>query len=240
MKNSATDLPPDPSAPANSSSGAIAFFDLDGTLTRTNVVSFYARFRLDHMPGILRFIWLPLFLIKVLYYVWLEKKSRVRFLEVFYQNYRGLSVQGVEAWANKKGLRMFLKQEFPQGREEALRHIREGNRVVLLTGTIMPLALAYARNLGVTDVIAMDLESRDGAYTGRLIGNPISSEEKARVVAEMGASEGVSLTDCHAYGDSISDLPVLAEVGHPVAVNPDSRLRAEAEERGWPVEQWSL
>ena len=48
----------------------------------------------------------------------------------------------------------------------------------------------------------------------------------------------VSAEDRHFYSDSINDLPLLAAVGHPHVVNPDARLAAEAEARGWPVLSW--
>jgi len=238
LKTSATGLPSDSSSSESPSSRAIAFFDLDGTMTRTNVVSFYARYRMNYVPKFMRPFWLSLFLVKVLYYVLLEKKSRMRFLPVFYRNYRGVNVQQFENWAADGGLRMFLDRQFPQATEEAHRHIREGTRVVLLTGTIMPLARPFSKQLGVEDVIAIELETRDGVYTGRLAGNSISGEEKARIIAEISASEGIPLSDCYAYGDSISDFPMLACVGHPTAVNPDSRLRAEAKRRGWSIQEW--
>ena len=37
------------------------------------------------------------------------------------------------------------------------------------------------------------------------------------------------------YSDSMNDLPLLERVNHPVATNPDARLRALAQERGWRV-----
>ena len=37
------------------------------------------------------------------------------------------------------------------------------------------------------------------------------------------------------YSDSHNDLPLLERVNHPVAVDPDPRLRAEAERRGWTL-----
>jgi phosphoserine phosphatase len=44
-----------------------------------------------------------------------------------------------------------------------------------------------------------------------------------------------SLATATFYSDSINDLPLLGAVGTPVVVDPDSRLRAEASRRGWPV-----
>jgi alcohol-forming fatty acyl-CoA reductase len=49
----------------------------------------------------------------------------------------------------------------------------------------------------------------------------------------------VELADCHAYGDSLADLPLLELVGHPHAVNPDFRLAREARRRRWAVEEWT-
>ena len=51
---------------------------------------------------------------------------------------------------------------------------------------------------------------------------------------------GVDLADCWAYADSVSDLPMLAAVGHPVAVNPDEALRKVAKERDFAIADWDL
>ena len=49
------------------------------------------------------------------------------------------------------------------------------------------------------------------------------------------AQSGHEPTDCSFYSDSIHDLPLLESVGHPVAANPDRRLRKEARRRGWDI-----
>ncbi len=51
----------------------------------------------------------------------------------------------------------------------------------------------------------------------------------------LAQAEGLDLARCSAYSDSINDLPLLSLVGHPVAVNPDSALKAEARDRGWEI-----
>jgi phosphoserine phosphatase len=57
-------------------------------------------------------------------------------------------------------------------------------------------------------------------------------------VRDRARALGVDLAASYAYGDSLSDLPMLEEVGTPVAVNPDSALRALARKRGWAIEDW--
>lgn len=60
-------------------------------------------------------------------------------------------------------------------------------------------------------------------------------EGKVQVAQEYAESQGVSLADCLFYSDSVSDLPLLSLVGHPRVVNPDSKLRREAERRNWSI-----
>ena len=58
-------------------------------------------------------------------------------------------------------------------------------------------------------------------------------------MAEFARWDGLDLAQCYAYSDSASDLPMLQAVGHPVAVNPDSRLARHARANGWPIVHFS-
>ncbi len=78
---------------------------------------------------------------------------------------------------------------------------------------------------------------RDGYYTGRLVGGVMHGPEKAKAVVEVAAERGIDLAECHAYSDSVNDLPLLEAVGHPHAVNPDHEVRRVALARGWPVHE---
>lgn len=96
---------------------------------------------------------------------------------------------------------------------------------------VQPLALA----LGMTGGIGTRSEIVDGVYTGELIGPFCYGEGKVEAIAEVARWEGLDLTQCYAYSDSASDLPMLQAVGHPVAVNPDARLERVARRNGWPI-----
>ena len=94
------------------------------------------------------------------------------------------------------------------------------------------------RYLGIEDVIATRTEvDVDGRYTGNIELYAYGSA-KAEAMAEMAASEGIDLSDSYAYSDSLTDLPMLETVGHPVAVNPDPELEKIAIERGWEVRRF--
>ena len=117
----------------------------------------------------------------------------------------------------------------------ARRHLEAGEQVWLVTATPVELATIIAGRLALTGALGTVSEVEDGRYTGRLVGEVLHGEAKAWAVRDLAAREGLDLGACSAYSDSINDLPLLSLVGHPVAVNPDSALRAEARDRGWEV-----
>jgi HAD superfamily hydrolase (TIGR01490 family) len=114
-------------------------------------------------------------------------------------------------------------------------HLEAGQRVWLVTATPVELATIIARRLGLTGALGTVAESENGIYTGHLVGDVLHGEAKAAAVRGLAEREGLDLARCSAYSDSINDLPMLSLVGRPVAVNPDSALRAEAKDRGWEV-----
>jgi HAD superfamily hydrolase (TIGR01490 family) len=114
-------------------------------------------------------------------------------------------------------------------------HLDRGQRVWLVTATPVELATIIARRLRLTGALGTVAESSDGVYTGHLVGEVLHGEAKAHAVQALAEREGLELDKCSAYSDSINDIPLLSLVGNPVAVNPDSALRAEAKARGWEV-----
>ncbi len=119
------------------------------------------------------------------------------------------------------------------------RHRAEGHRLVLTTATNRFLTAPIAVLLGIADLVATDLEvGASGEFTGRTAGIVNMREGKVARLADWLADGGLaasSLATATFYSDSINDLPLLRAVGTPVVVDPDSRLRAEALTRGWPV-----
>ena len=129
---------------------------------------------------------------------------------------------------------------FPAGVERVAWHFAQGHRVFLISGTLRPLAEVLARRLpGPVEICATDLEARGGRWTGRLSGEHMSGDAKARAIRTLAARFDLALWDSHAYGNSITDLPMLDSVGHRVAVNPSGRLRHIARREGWQSCDWA-
>ena len=126
-------------------------------------------------------------------------------------------------------------QIWPGTEALARAHLDAGERVWLVTATPVELATIIAERLGLTGALGTVAEIEDGVFTGHLCGEVLHGEAKAAAITTLAAREGLDLSRCSAYSDSINDVPMLSLVGHAVAVNPDSALRAEARRRGWEI-----
>ena len=127
---------------------------------------------------------------------------------------------------------------WPGTRALAQLHLDRGERVWLVTATPVEVADVIAARLGLTGALGTVAESRDGVYTGRLVGEILHGEAKAEAVRALARREGLDLDRCSAYSDSANDIPMLSLVGHPTAVNPDGRLRQHARRHGWAVRDY--
>ena len=117
-------------------------------------------------------------------------------------------------------------------------HRGQGDQVVIVTATNEFVTGPIARAFGVDELIAVELErDADGWFTGAIRGVPSVREGKVTRVEQWLAARGLDWADVETtfYSDSINDLPLLERVNHPVATNPDQRLRAIASQRGWRI-----
>ena len=104
-----------------------------------------------------------------------------------------------------------------------------------MTGALDITVAPLARELGVDGVIANRLEMKDGDATGKLLRPVLAGPPEARLIADDARAAGHDLSDCHAYSDSFSDVPMLSIVGHPFCINPDWKLRDLAQAYDWAV-----
>ncbi|HEY0126622.1 MAG TPA: HAD family hydrolase [Blastococcus sp.] len=117
-------------------------------------------------------------------------------------------------------------------------HRAAGREIVIVSSSGAEMVEPIGEMLGVDQVVATRMVTEAGRYTGE-IEFYVYGENKAEALRRVAAEGGYDLADCYAYSDSVTDLPMLAAVGHPTAVNPDRGLRKAALERGWPVLQFT-
>lgn len=211
-----------------------AFFDMDKTLLSESSSLLWARYLWQRgelpVPELLRILG-----------VWLRYKlNRLDMVEITRQlvgemagESEGERIAMTRRWFEEQ-LAGYVTDE---GRRRVEAHRRLRHRVVLITASPSYIAHALADALGLPsgDVLATRLEVRDGRFTGRLIEPMCYGEGKVVAAMAYARARRLDLAASYFYTDSISDLPLLRQVGYPVAVNPDRPLLERAEREGWPV-----
>lgn len=115
------------------------------------------------------------------------------------------------------------------------RHRSQNDTLMIITATNAFVTEPIAELLGIEHLIATRPEMRDGRYTGRVDGIPSFQQGKVERLQQWLEAHDASLQDSYFYSDSHNDLPLLQRVDHPVAVDPDDKLRHYAETHDWPV-----
>ncbi len=126
----------------------------------------------------------------------------------------------------------------PQAINRLRWHQESGHFVILLSGTLDLLLEPLAEHLGVCARIGTELEVEGRRLTGRIASLHPFGETKAECLSVISRIGKFDLKRSFAYGDHYADRFLLAAVGHPVATNPDPRLRKIAESRGWMTEDF--
>ena len=235
-----------------------AFFDLDGTLMVLPSLEsrFFCMLRYRKFIGIRN------------YFLWLCEAARLvprGINQIMHAN--KMYLRGVRADVGSGGtdipVCLFSEHEaeekrrrqarmpvplYPEAIECVAWHAERGHLIVIVSGTLEPLAEGVARWLeaelaerGLATkiwVCATRLEESAGSWTGQIVEEAMFGEAKARAVRRIAAEENLDLRRCFAYGDSSSDQWMLEAVGKATAVNPSSDLARIARRNEWAVLRW--
>jgi HAD superfamily hydrolase (TIGR01490 family) len=221
------------------SGGVAAFFDLDGTLVGQPSLErrFFGRLRYRGAIRVRN------------YFFWLREALRLapRGIGAILRANK-MYLRGIAADRTETGDLLPAPGFFRDGVNRIEWHARQGQAIVLVSGTLEPLAQEVSRTLEAElaarevfvaiRVCATRLEESQGRWTGRIEGDVMNGEAKARAVRAAALEMKLDLASCYAYGDSAGDQWMLALAGRPVAVNPREELARLARMRGWPVLHW--
>lgn len=212
-----------------------AFFDVDGTLVRTNIVHSFAYYAMNQ-GTIFGTAWKTAKTVATVPFLWaLDKANRKVFNELFYGFYAGQTQDRLLTLAEEL-FEDVLKPAIHPGTTRLLDETRRsGCKVVFVTGALDFTVRHLSAHLGADDLIANRMHFVDGVATGRVIPPIVEGAHKAVVIRDYCVKQRLALDRSHAFSDSFSDYPMLAVVGHPTAVNPDLRLRNVARAYEWPI-----
>jgi len=222
-----------------------AFFDLDGTLLAAPSLEWrFIEYLLerDEISGRHVGRWLARFVADFWHDLHGATVGNKRYL-------CGISEAVADEWGKSLAMEYFCGDAlafFEEPLQRIVWHGAQGHRLVIVSGTLAPLARVVARRVSTfvsqkIEVCATELEVAPGAgrsWSGRIAGEHMSGGAKLRAVMELAARCGIDLARSYAYGDGFGDVQMLEAVGHGVAVNPTRRLARAARERGWQTRVW--
>jgi putative phosphoserine phosphatase/1-acylglycerol-3-phosphate O-acyltransferase len=149
--------------------------------------------------------------------------------------FRGQKESELEAEAVRWVEGMVVDQIYPEARDLVSDHLERGHVVAVVSGATQYVVAPIARCLGIEHALYTRLEVVDGLFTGSVV-EPVCFEEgKIYWLEKFIEEQGISLAKSWFYTDSVTDLPLLDLVGHPVVTNPDHMLYRMARKRRWPV-----
>jgi HAD superfamily hydrolase (TIGR01490 family) len=211
-----------------------AFFDMDKTLIAENSASVYMKRR--YRDGKIGAVQLALAYLRY----------KLGLLDLV-ESTRGLMVplagrEVVEVWAEGQALceESIFSLVYPGAVERVRHHQTRGDLVCIVSGSMGFVVDHVAAHLDIDHAIYTRVEEKAGRLTGEVV-EPLCYERgKLYWLREFIQEHEIDLSKSWFYSDSITDLPLLEEVGHPVAVNPDPRLYRLARRRGWPIRLFDL
>jgi HAD superfamily hydrolase (TIGR01490 family) len=217
------------------SDASIAFFDLDHTLmTGANgnlVVKYMVKTRRLGVEA----IW------KAIKFTVLYRMNRLPREEVYRWTFQECGKYNIEELIQMldEAYEFYIMPRLNLEGERAIAdHRSKGRLTVIATAAGEYVSEKVRVQLGADDKIAAIAPVRDGHLTDEICRPLPFGEGKEALARAYAAKRGVDLKDCYFYSDSMADLPLLKAVGHPVAVNPQKKLKSIAMEKGWLVLLW--
>jgi HAD superfamily hydrolase (TIGR01490 family) len=213
--------------------GTGAFFDMDNTILSASSGRLYLRY-LREIGYVSWYKWIYISAQVGLYILGVTDFPRLMSRLMLHAVGTGED----EAWRLSQAwfdtmLRHFIAPGAP---ERIAWHREQGHRVVIISAATQFAVQPVAQALGLErSYLATQLEIVNGHFTGRVIEPACYGAGKVLLAGKYAAMHGLDLGESYFYTDSHHDLPLLEAVGHPVAVNPDAKLRRAAARSGWPI-----
>jgi HAD superfamily hydrolase (TIGR01490 family) len=208
----------------------LAVFDIDGTLVRGPTERLFWRYLfLRRRQGPQQLLAFALFMLRYLPTGGIQTPRKNK------AYLAGLRVEDVEALARDFVAEKLMSRLNERVLQRLKEHLRRGDIVVLMSGTLQPIARALADALHVPHVCATLTSQRNGVFLAQPPEIHPYDAAKLSLVRQMAAEFRIEMRHVTAYGDSKHDVFLLSAVGEPVAVCPDHALLEAALEHNWEI-----
>jgi len=159
----------------------------------------------------------------------------IEFCEYQFSILSNTSVEQLHSW-HEEFMVKIIEPMIVSGKPELIEpHRAAGDDILIITATNNFVTQPIAERLGVSNLLATEAEFIEGRYTGKVSGTPCFQGGKVSRLEEWMRQNNKNLQGSVFYSDSVNDLPLLKAVDTPVAVTPDDKLRAHAENQGWRI-----
>ncbi len=212
-----------------------SYFDVDGTLVRTNLIHPTLYYLRAQVTPIKSFKMLARAFSRGPAMALAELRDRRIFNEMLYASFEGMTEDRLRLFSEEIHEEVLKPQLYKGARDLIQRSLDKGHEVVLISGALEVVLEHFAKDVGAQTIIANRLEVKNHRLTGKMLRPIVAGPEKALLIRQHAAAKGYDLNHCNAYSDSYSDVPMLSVVGHPAAVNPDKKLKQLALAYQWPI-----
>lgn len=151
---------------------------------------------------------------------------------------KGVDEQSFIEFGEELYKKHIARKIYPETRAIIEAHQAKGHRVAIISSATIYQIEPTARDLGISDIKCSAYEIEDGVFTGDIIRPLCFGEGKVLAAEELAAEYGLDLDQSFFYSDSDDDIELLERVGKPRPLNPNLKLKAIAEENGWPVQRF--
>ncbi len=160
------------------------------------------------------------------------------FIEFQLSEFAGRSIAEIRTIADKHFEQRVRKLIYLQARNVIDKFNHDEIDTILLTGTNRIIANPIAKSLDVSRLIATEPEIEDGYFTGRIDGPFLMKEVKFKSAKDLCSERNIDLDRVTYFADSITDVPLLEQVGYPVVINPRKDMLLIAKANQWQIKYW--
>jgi HAD superfamily hydrolase (TIGR01490 family) len=216
----------------------VAIFDFDGTLYPQETFKLMMNYMKKHpihaskYQPFYRALMKPYLAYKMKLYP--ENKMKAKSMQLYLNALKDMPQQEVENYFKDMSKEMHNELNVTVV-NRLKKHLIDGDHVLLVSGAFAPMLNEVTRDLAIHDVIGTQIPMSNGTIDTETAIYHIQGERKNEMIEQALQGLDIDWKNSSAYGDSISDITVLELVGNPVAVRPESRLQAIAEDRKWEI-----
>lgn len=216
----------------------VAIFDFDGTLYKKETFKILMKHLkihpIYHIKYKTFFRWVAPRYIAYKMKVYPEARMKARAMNRYISVLDDLSKDELAVYFREIAEEM--KEDFnPYVVEKLHEHVRDGVHIMVVSGAYTLFLDEVINHLAIDTIIGTEIPFNGHTVDLNQPIDHINGQRKNDKILKSLETYDIDWANSYAYADSYSDLPVLELVGNPVAVQPQTKLKVVAEERGWEI-----